>query len=64
MNKSKAAIIFDFNRTLFDPTIYALYHGVTPMLQELQRERPLILFSKKGCTSQGRISSTGRRPTI
>lgn len=45
---SKAAVIFDFNRTLFDPTIYALYNGVKPMLEELKERRPLILFSKKG----------------
>lgn len=41
-------IIFDFNRTLFDPTVYRLYSGVIPMLEELRVKYPLILFSKKG----------------
>lgn len=41
------AVIFDFNRTLFDPTVYALYNGVVPMLEELKQTRTLILFSKK-----------------
>jgi|GEM_PF-1559767 len=45
---NKGPVIFDFNRTLFDPTIYALYHGVLPMLEELSKERQLFLFSRKG----------------
>lgn len=44
---NKGAVIFDFNRTLFDPTVFALYNGVTSMLEELKAERPLILFSRK-----------------
>lgn len=44
----KGAVVFDFNRTLFDPTVYALYNGVIPMLEELKRTRRLMLFSKKG----------------
>lgn len=44
----KGAVIFDFNRTLFDPTVYALYHGVIPMLEELKQDRDLVLFSRKG----------------
>ncbi len=41
------AIIFDFNRTLFDPTTYALYHGVVPMLEELSATKRLFLYSRK-----------------
>ena len=37
-SETKNAIIFDFNRTLFDPTIYALYQGVLPMLDELKQD--------------------------
>lgn len=47
MRMDKKAIIFDFNRTLFDPTVFALYHGVTHMLEDLKAERTLILFSRK-----------------
>lgn len=46
--QNKSAIIFDFNRTLFDPTVFALYQGVLPMLDELRKERTLILYSRKG----------------
>lgn len=41
------AVIFDFNRTLFDPTVYGLYNGVVPMLEEVGKEKKLILYSRK-----------------
>ncbi len=56
---AKGAVIFDFNRTLFDPTIYALYQGVTPMLEELQRDRPLILFSRKSWDRKALLDQLG-----
>ncbi len=56
---AQSAVIFDFNRTLFDPTIYALYQGVTPMLEELKRDRPLILFSRKSWDRQALIEKLG-----
>lgn len=48
MNAKKSAVIFDFNRTLFDPSIFALYQGVLPMLDEERATRKLLLYSKKG----------------
>lgn len=45
---AKRGIIFDFNRTLYDPTVSALYSGVISMLEDLYTTTPLILFSKKG----------------
>jgi len=44
---STRPIVFDFNRTLFDPTTYALYGGVVSMLEELGEERDLFLYSRK-----------------
>lgn len=41
------AVIFDFNRTLYDPESDALYEGVLAMLDELRTMRRLILYSKK-----------------
>lgn len=42
----KKALIFDFNRTIFDPDRGALYEGVLDLLVELQLERKLFLLSK------------------
>lgn len=47
------AVIFDFNRTLFDPTIYALYDGVKPMLQELSSRKQIFLYSRKSWNRGG-----------
>lgn len=48
MGMSKhGAIVFDFNRTLFDPTVYGLYSGVVPMLEEVGSRKKLILYSRK-----------------
>lgn len=58
---SPRAVIFDFNRTLFDPTVYALYSGVVPMLEELKSTRTLILFSRKGWDRHVLLDTLGIR---
>jgi FMN phosphatase YigB (HAD superfamily) len=48
------AIIFDFNRTLFDPEENKLFSETIPLLEELKSRRvPLALITKK---SKSRIS--------
>ncbi len=41
---NKRAVIFDFNRTLYDPDSGALYEGVVELLENLKNERRLFLF--------------------
>ena len=43
----KKAAIFDFNRTLFDPTTYQLYSGVAGMLDDLRDKYRLFLYSRR-----------------
>lgn len=43
----KRTVIFDFNRTLYEPDSGALFDGVPEMLEELKSEREMILYSKK-----------------
>jgi FMN phosphatase YigB (HAD superfamily) len=40
-------IIFDFNRTLFDPEMGNIFLGVGTMLQRLSRKHVLILITRK-----------------
>lgn len=58
-NTTSQAVIFDFNRTLFDPTVYALYHGVKPMLEELAAERRLFLYSRKAWDRSNLLATLG-----
>ena len=60
--KSKStsqAVIFDFNRTLFDPTVYALYHGAKPMLEDLAATRRLFLYSRKAWDRSNLLATLG-----
>lgn len=50
----KKAAIFDFNRTLFDPTTYDLYPGVAGMLDDLCDTYRLFLYSR-GSWTPGRV---------
>jgi FMN phosphatase YigB (HAD superfamily) len=42
----RKAVIFDFNRTLYDPETGALYPEAAELLSELSAERRLFLYSK------------------
>lgn len=53
------AVIFDFNRTLFDPTVYALYPGVKPMLEELAETKQLFLYSRKAWDRSNLLATLG-----
>ena len=44
----RPAVIFDFNRTLFDPVTYTLYPGAGAMLDELRDKYRLFLYSRRG----------------
>lgn len=47
-NVAKTAVIFDFNRTLFDPDTNALLPGARELLEKLRaRAIPLFLISKR-----------------
>jgi FMN phosphatase YigB (HAD superfamily) len=43
----KKAIIFDFNRTLYNPESGELYDGVIELLEKLHKEHHLFLLSKQ-----------------
>ncbi|MBV9159370.1 MAG: HAD family hydrolase [Candidatus Kaiserbacteria bacterium] len=47
-NTPLEAIIFDFNRTLFDPVSFRLYPGVQNMLEDLRQLYRLFIFSRMG----------------
>jgi len=53
------AIIFDFNRTLYDPTSFSLFPGVDLFLKDLHKTHKLYLISYGGETRKRLISSLG-----
>ncbi len=56
----KKTIIFDFNRTLYDPETDGLFDGVIDMLDELrQEERRLVLLSKQEGGRETLLSDLG-----
>ena len=42
----KRAVIFDFNRTLYDPEVDSLYPGAAQLLDSQSRSRTLFLYSR------------------
>lgn len=58
-DRGNTGIVFDFNRTLFDPTVYGLYHGVSPMLDELSARKRLFLYSRKSWDRSDLLKSLG-----
>ena len=53
------AIVFDFNRTLYDPDSDALTPGALGVLQALAARYPLALYSKKGEGRDERVAELG-----
>jgi len=53
------AIVFDFNRTLYDPDADSLVPGALQALEDLSRKYPLVLYSKKGEGRDERIAELG-----
>lgn len=52
-------IIFDYNRTLFNPETDALYPGVLTLLATLSERHELCLVSKNEPTRKGRLKEFG-----
>jgi FMN phosphatase YigB (HAD superfamily) len=48
-------IIFDYNRTIFDPDTDNLYFGVLDLLQKLSQKYELFLISRNEPTRKGRL---------
>jgi phosphoglycolate phosphatase-like HAD superfamily hydrolase len=52
-------IIFDYNRTLFDPNTDALYPGVKDMLYEIKNKHQLFLVSRLEASRQNKLEQLG-----
>jgi|SRR3989344_5126292 len=52
-------IIFDYNRTIFDPENDCLYNGVFEVLQTLDRNNDLFLVSRNESERKTRLKSLG-----
>jgi FMN phosphatase YigB (HAD superfamily) len=61
VGKTKA-IIFDFNRTLYDPDSRALFEGVHDLLETLNRHYHLFLMGKGSIDRQNLITELGLGP--
>lgn len=55
----KKTIIFDFNRTLFDPESKQLFPGVLDMLSRLKNDNRLILITRKEGQRENLIEELG-----
>lgn len=54
-------IIFDYNRTLFDPETDALYAGVIELLKKLSEQNELSLISRNDPSHENRLQELGIR---
>lgn len=52
-------IIFDYNRTLYDPNTDSLYKGVVELLQYLSKDNELFLISKNEPGRKDRLVELG-----
>lgn len=52
-------IIFDYNRTIFDPDIDALYPGVLDLLSTLSQKNKLFLISRNEPARKDRMKELG-----
>lgn len=52
-------IIFDYNRTLYNPETASLYRGVVSLLKNLSQENELFLISKKEEGRAARLQELG-----
>lgn len=52
-------IIFDYNRTLFNPDTNSLYQGVLDLLQDLSRYNELFLISRNEPRRRDRLEEFG-----
>jgi len=52
-------IIFDYNRTIFNPEIDALYTGVLELLKELSDRHSLVLVSKDEIGRENKLKDFG-----
>jgi FMN phosphatase YigB (HAD superfamily) len=50
-------IIFDYNRTLFNPDTDSLYQGVVPLLESLSADHMIFLVSKKVAGRNDRLDT-------
>jgi FMN phosphatase YigB (HAD superfamily) len=48
-------IIFDYNRTIFDPDTDCLYEGILELLQKISRKHELFLISRNEPTRKKRL---------
>ncbi len=56
------AIVFDFNRTLYDPDSDSLAPGALDVVRGLAERYPLALYSKRGEGRDERIAQLGLAP--
>jgi hypothetical protein len=56
-------IIFDYNRTIFDPDTDNLYFGVLDLLQKLSQKYELFLISRNEPTRKGRLEKLNIKKT-
>ncbi len=52
-------IIFDYNRTLFNPDTDSLYQGVIGLLKNLSKKNELFLISRNELGRKGRLQELG-----
>lgn len=52
-------IIFDYNRTIYDPEVGALYPGALDVLRDLSREHDLYLVSRNEPNRQDYLTKAG-----
>ena len=59
---SKKVIVFDFNRTLYDPTTGTLVSGALEVLQKTAPRFSLVLYTKSGEDRGRQIRDLGLKP--